>query len=79
LAVVANFIVTDDAEEEAYLRTYFGEAAGEYRRARFYLMRQIFHMAYAAVFMRLGSGGKAIAPKFEGAGFRDFHKPHLGR
>jgi aminoglycoside phosphotransferase (APT) family kinase protein len=53
LAVVANFVVTNDAEEEAYLRSYFGEAAGEYRHARFYLMRQILHIAYAVVFMRL--------------------------
>src|SRR5262245_17198436 len=44
LAVMANFVVTNDAEEEAYLRTYFGEAAGEYRLARFYLMRQVVHM-----------------------------------
>ncbi len=73
LAVVANFVVTNDAEEEAYLRTYFGEAAGEYRHARFYLMRQILHIAYAVVFMRLGSGGKAIEPNTEALGFRDFH------
>jgi thiamine kinase-like enzyme len=73
LAVVANFVVTNDAEEEAYLRTYFGEAAGEYRHARFYLMRQILHMAYAVVFMRLGSGGKAIEPNSKAPGFRDFH------
>jgi aminoglycoside phosphotransferase (APT) family kinase protein len=73
LAVVANFVVTNDAEEEAYLRTYFGEAAGEYRRARFYLMRQVTHMAYAMVFMRLGSGGKAIETHAKAPGFRDFH------
>jgi aminoglycoside phosphotransferase (APT) family kinase protein len=73
LAVVANFVVTNDAEEQAYLQRYFGEAAGEYSLARFYLMRQILHMAYAAVFMRLGSGGKAIATTTEASGFRDFH------
>jgi thiamine kinase-like enzyme len=73
LAVVANFVVTNDAEEEAYLRTYFGEAAGEYRLAQFYLMRQIAHMGYAMVFMRLGSGGKAIEPNTKAPGFRDFH------
>jgi aminoglycoside phosphotransferase (APT) family kinase protein len=73
LAVVANFVVTNDAEEEAYLRLYFGEKAGEYRLARFCLMRQIAHMAYAMVFMRLGSGGKAIAPNAKAPGFRDFH------
>ena len=73
LAVVANFVVTDDAEEEAYLRRYFGEAAGEYRLARFYLMRQITHMSYAMVFLRLGSGGKAIGPNAKVPRFRDFH------
>jgi aminoglycoside phosphotransferase (APT) family kinase protein len=73
LALVANFVVTNDGEEEAYLRTYFGEAEGEYRRARFYLMRQILHVAYTTVFMRLGSGGKAIQPNTEAPGFRDFH------
>ena len=73
LAVVANFIVTNDAEEDAYLREYFGEAAGEYRRARFYLMRQITHMSYAMVFMRLGSQEKAIDSQAEVPDFRDFH------
>ena len=60
LAVVASFVVTNDAEEEAYQRRYFGEAAGEYRHARFYLMHQILHMGYAAVFMLL-----AQVPQFE--------------
>ena len=73
LAVVANFIVTDDAEEEAYLRRYFGEEAGEYRLARFYLMRQITHMSYAMVFMLLGSGGKAVESNIAPLDFRDFH------
>ena len=73
LAVVANFVVTNDAEEETYLRTYFGEGAGEYRHARFYLMRQIFHTAYAAVFIRLGSGGKAIEPNMKVPAFRELH------
>jgi hypothetical protein len=73
LAVVANFVVTDDAEEEAYLRRYFGEAAGEYRLARFYLKRQIAHMSYAMVFLRLGSGGKAIEANAKVPRFRDFH------
>jgi aminoglycoside phosphotransferase (APT) family kinase protein len=74
LAVVANFVVTNAAEEDAYLRTYFGEAAGEYRQARFYLMRQILHVTAAVIFMRLGSGGKAIDLDMPARGFRDFHK-----
>ena len=73
LAVVANFVVTNDAEEELCLRTYFGEAAGEYRLARFYLMRQAVHMFYATVFMLLGSSGKPIEPNAKAPAFRDFH------
>jgi len=73
LAVVANFVVTNDAEEEAFLRTYFGEPAGEYRLARFYLMRQITHMSYATVFTLLGSGGRAIKLNTKSPDFREFH------
>jgi aminoglycoside phosphotransferase (APT) family kinase protein len=73
LAVVANFVVTNDAEDHAYLRTYFGEAAGEYRLARFYLMRQLLHTFYPAVLMVLGLSGKLIDPNEKTPGFRDFH------
>ena len=73
LAMVANFVVTNDAEEEVYLRTYFGEAAGEYRLARFYLMRQTMHVLYAIVFMLFGSAGKPIDPNAKALDFRDFH------
>lgn len=73
LGVVANFVVTNDAEEEAYLRTYFGGEAGEYRRARFYLMRQVVHVAYAVVFMRIGAAGKPIDADAMVPEFRDFH------
>ena len=73
LAVVANFVVTNDAEEDAYLRTYFGEAAGEYRLARFYLMRQLLHMFCPVVLMLLGLAGKPIDSNAKAPGFRDFH------
>jgi aminoglycoside phosphotransferase (APT) family kinase protein len=73
LAIVANFVVTNDEEEEAYLRTYFGEDAGEYRLARFYLMRQTMHMLGAIVFMLFGSAGKPIEPGGGVPNFRDFH------
>lgn len=73
LAMVANFVVTNDAEENAFLQSYFGEPASEYKLARFYLMRQITHMSYAMVFMRLGSGGKPIEPNTPAPSFRDFH------
>ena len=54
LAVVANMIVTNESDEASYLREYFGEAANEYQRARFYLMRQLAHMFYALAFLTLG-------------------------
>ena len=73
LAVMANFVVTNDAEEEVYLQTYFGEAAGEYRLARFYLLRQVVHMFYAMGFMLLGSAGKPIELNETAPAFRDFH------
>jgi aminoglycoside phosphotransferase len=73
LAMVANFVVTNDAEENAYLRAYFGEAAGEYRLARFYLMRQTMHVFYAIVFMLFGAGGKPIDPNVKAPAFRDLH------
>lgn len=73
LAMVANLVVTNDVEEEAYLRTYFGEAAGAYRLARFYLMRQTLHMFYAIVFMLFGAAGKPIDNNPESPHFRDLH------
>jgi aminoglycoside phosphotransferase (APT) family kinase protein len=73
LAIVANFVVTNDVEEEAYLRTYFGEAPGEYRLARFYLMRQTMHMLGAIVFMLFGAAGKPIDQSAEIPDFRDLH------
>jgi aminoglycoside phosphotransferase len=73
LAIVANFVVTNDAEEEAYLRTYFGEPAGEYRLARFYLMRQTMHMLATVVFMLIGSAGKPIEANAQAPAFREFH------
>lgn len=73
LAVVANFIVRDEAEAEELLRNYFEEPAGEYRMARFYLMRQVLHMAYAVVFMVFGYSGKAIDPAAPVPDFREFH------
>ena len=73
LAVVANFVVTNDAEEDAYLRTYFGEAPGEYRLARFYLMRQLSHVFYTVVLMLVGSAGKPVDSNEKAPDFRNFH------
>jgi hypothetical protein len=73
LAVVANFVVTNHAEEDAYLRTYFGEAAGEYRLARFYLMRQLLPVFCPVVSMLSGLAATPIDSPERAPGFRDFH------
>ncbi|MBZ5605346.1 MAG: phosphotransferase [Acidobacteriia bacterium] len=63
LAVVANLAVTCPAEEQIFLREYFGEEPDEYRRARFYAAQQLAHMFYAMAFLFLGSLGKASLGK----------------
>jgi len=73
LAVVANFVVANAAEEAAYLRTYFGEPASEYRRARLYLMGQLLHVFYPAFVMLFGAKGKSIDSIATAPDFRDFH------
>jgi hypothetical protein len=75
LAVVPNFFVTDDAQEESYLRAYFGEPAGDYRRARFYLMRQTIHMFYTVFFLQLAARARTrIDPDAKAPDFRDMHR-----
>lgn len=74
LAIVANFVVTNDQDELTYLEHYFGSRPDEYQRARFFLMRQVLHMFYATVFLLLGSGGKAINLSEQLPSFEDFHQ-----
>ncbi len=74
LAIVANFVVTGDADERTYLEEYFGQPPDEHQRARFTLMRQVLHMFAAAVYLLLGSAGKPIRPSERPPSFRDFHE-----
>jgi hypothetical protein len=74
LAVVANLVVTNDAEEKRYLQEYFGEPPDEYQRARFFLAQQVAHMFYALVFLLLGSSAKPIDWGETVPEFRDFHR-----
>jgi thiamine kinase-like enzyme len=74
LAVVANFVVTNDADERAYLQEYFGQPPDEYQLARFFLMSQVTHMFYATVFLLLGSAGKPINLSEKAPEFRYFHQ-----
>jgi aminoglycoside phosphotransferase (APT) family kinase protein len=73
LAVMANYVVANDADEESYLRAYFGEETHEYRTARFYLMRQLVHVFYAIVYTNIGSAGKPVDPDVPVPDFREFH------
>ena len=74
LAVAANFVVTNNADEWTYLEQYFGRPPDEYQRARFFLMRQVVHMFAAAVFLLLGSAGKPISQTENLVSFKDFHR-----
>jgi thiamine kinase-like enzyme len=74
LAVVANFVITSDADERAYLEAYFGRPPDEYECARFFLMRQVMHMLAAAVFLMLGSAGKPVNQDESLPSFRNFHQ-----
>ncbi len=74
LAIVANFVVNNEADELAYLAEYFGQPPDEYQRARFFLMCQVMHMLSAAVFLLLGSAAKPIRRDANPPSFRGFHE-----
>jgi thiamine kinase-like enzyme len=74
LAIIANFVVTNEAEERTYLGEYLGQPPDEYQLARFVLMRQILHMLSAAVFLLLGSAVKPIRQNGKPPSFRNFHE-----
>ena len=60
LAVVANMLVANDADEQIYLQEYFDAPPTPHQSARFHLMRQLAHMFYAMAFLSLGSPGKPV-------------------
>jgi len=74
LAAVANLVVTNEAEERAYLREYFGQPADPYQQARFFLMQQVVHMFYTMAFLLLGASGEPAAPSETLPGFQAFHR-----
>ena len=65
LAAVANFFTSTPAEEDLLLRTYFGEAPDEARRARMFLARQINHVFYGAIFL-LGAAAERPGTRLPG-------------
>ena len=73
LNVVGNFLTTNEAEEKELLDGYFGAEPTEYQFARFYLMRQILHMSYAAVFCLMRAAVKPVDTDTKVRDYRDFH------
>ncbi|WP_445631632.1 phosphotransferase [Nostoc sp. DSM 114167] len=55
LANVANYFMTNAAQAEIYLRSYFGDFLDNYKRARFFLMQQVCQIFYAIVFLKLAA------------------------
>jgi thiamine kinase-like enzyme len=74
LAVYANLVVTDEAEERVYLKEYFGQMPDEYQRGRYFLMQQVAHMFYGAAFLWLGSKSKPVDWTEPVPAFTDFHR-----
>ena len=75
LAIVANFFVKDDDQEESFLTAYFGESAGEYRRSRFYLTRQAVSMFYATLLLlEVSRSSLTIDVNMTTPGFKEFHQ-----
>lgn len=73
LAAIANFVVKNDKDETDFLKRYFGETFDEYKRARFFLMRQIVHMFCFTLCSIPGSGGKPININTGTLSFNEFH------
>lgn len=74
LAVVANLIVTSEAEEASYLEAYFGRCPDEFQRARFFLMRQTVHMFYAMAFLLLSFASEPVDRPARIPGFAEFQQ-----
>lgn len=74
LAAVANMIVTSDAEEDIYLREFFGQEPDPYQRARFFLMQQVAHIFYTMAFLILQSGGQPVDWSEPAPGYNEFQR-----
>jgi thiamine kinase-like enzyme len=78
LANVANGFVTSEAEEEVYLRAYFGDALDDTKRARFFLMQQTCHFFYAMIMLSMVEGqlppGAMHDDNMETPRYADFRK-----
>jgi thiamine kinase-like enzyme len=74
LAVVANMLVANEADELIYLHQYFGAPPTPYQSARLYLMQQLAHFFYAVAFLQLGSAVKPIDGNESIPAYNDFQR-----
>ncbi|ACU60994.1 phosphotransferase family protein [Chitinophaga pinensis] len=58
LAGVANFFIHMPEQEAVFLKAYFGDELDEYKKARFYVMRQISRIIYALMMLHLAAKAK---------------------
>jgi len=74
LAVVANMLVSNDAEARTYLEAYFGQPPDAYQLARLYVMQQVAHVFYAIGFLFIGSEGKPVDYSDAVPDYREFQE-----
>jgi thiamine kinase-like enzyme len=74
LAVLANLVTTNDAEERTYLQAYFGEPPTEYQVARFFVMQQVVHIFYTLAFLFMSSASEPVNLSIDAPDFRDFQR-----
>jgi aminoglycoside phosphotransferase (APT) family kinase protein len=79
LAVVANMLVADEAEEQVFLHEYFGAPPVAYQAARFHLMRQLAHIFYAMAFLSIGSAGNPVNWSEPVPAYSDFQRRFWAR
>ena len=78
LANIANRFVTNEMQEEIYLKAYFGNSLDEYKRARLFLMQQVCHMFYALGFLQYAAASRppdsTCSDSMDTPRLRDFHQ-----
>jgi hypothetical protein len=74
LAVVANLVAGNEAEENILLNAYFGQDPNPYQLARFFLMQQLAFMFYTMAFLYLGTLGHPGDWSEPVPDLRDFHR-----
>jgi thiamine kinase-like enzyme len=65
LATAANFFVQTEEQELDFLHIYFNGAVDEYKRARFYVMRQISRIIYSMLLVQVAVRNKPAGQQLD--------------